>query len=75
MRLGPTDPVLLPGENAVLEVHHSLTGGVRIVLKDKSHPKGYSIDLNPQSAAEFALALLEGVGVPINTELRGGKLR
>lgn len=68
-------PVLLKsntlarGENARVEVHRSLDGGCKLVLKDSKHPQGYTVGLDPRSTVGIAMAMFEAVGIPIQAEL------
>lgn len=60
---------LARGENARVEVHRSLDGGCKLVLKDSKHPSGYTVGLNPHTAVGIAMAMLEAVGVPVQAEM------
>lgn len=65
----PRQPNLVAGENAVVEVHRSMSGGCKIGIKDAAHPNGYFATVPPQTAVALALAILEAAGVPIRAEI------
>lgn len=74
MLTGPvlTGPLSLArGENAQVQVHKDLNGGVKLVLKDGNHPTGYTVGLNPHSTIMLAGAMLEALGVPVKEMFDG----
>lgn len=58
-------PILKAGENAVVEVHGDLSGGVKLVIRDSSRPNGFPVLVTKQIAVALALAILESAGIPI----------
>lgn len=62
-------PILKAGENAVVEVHRDLSGGARIVIRDRNNPTGVSVIVSKQIAVTISLSLLEAVGFPVQEEI------
>lgn len=57
-----TPPILADGQNAVVEVHRSLGGSVKFIIKDAKYPNGYYAELPPGTAIAAAGALVEAAG-------------